>query len=299
MINLFLIVAAIILAIPARAKSATINVPADEPTIQAGIDAAMNGDTVLVASGTYVENIDLLGKAITVRSVRGAAATIMDGNQTGSTAVFASGEGPDSVLEGFTISNGSGTELAPLYKYGGGILCKGASSPTIRNNVITENSASFGGGVYCSSESSLTISNNIICNNVAIWSGGGILCVESSMMIENSTIHGNSASLGGGGIYCISSSTMDVVNSILWDNTAPKGPDIAVRSAAAPSVFTISYSNVKNGQPSVHVDPGCTLNWGDGMIDEDPLFVDPLGDDFHLTSPSPCRDAGDNGHGSG
>jgi len=74
-------------AFPAIAT--TIHVPADQPTIQAGIDAAVEGDIVLVSPGIYVENIDFLGKAITVRSWAGADLTIIDGNRAGSVVVFA------------------------------------------------------------------------------------------------------------------------------------------------------------------------------------------------------------------
>jgi hypothetical protein len=61
-----------------------------------------------------------------------------------------------------------------------------------------------------------------------------------------------------------------------------------------PSTATISHSDIKGGKNSIHVEYGCTLNWGPGMIDADPLFLDPLNDDFHLTYASPCIDAGDN-----
>jgi hypothetical protein len=60
-----------------------IHIPADQPTIQAGIDAAHNGDTVLVSPGTYYENIDFKGKAITVTSSAGAAVTTIDGGGNG------------------------------------------------------------------------------------------------------------------------------------------------------------------------------------------------------------------------
>mgnify|MGYP001590275598 CR=1 FL=1 len=62
------------------AQAAIINVPVDYPTIQKAIDASVMGDTVLVDSGRYMENINFLGKAITVKSVHGTTITIIDGN---------------------------------------------------------------------------------------------------------------------------------------------------------------------------------------------------------------------------
>src|SRR5438270_13816905 len=84
----------------------TINVPVDQPTIQAGIDAASGGDTVLVAPGTYVENINFRGKGITVKSSAGAKATTIDGNSAGSVVTFKTGETRAAVLDGFTITHG-------------------------------------------------------------------------------------------------------------------------------------------------------------------------------------------------
>jgi serine protease len=86
--------------------ASTIQVPKDQPTIQGGIDAAIDGDMVLVAPGTYYENIDFKGKAITVTSSGGPKVTTMDGGQVNQVVTFASGEGPSSVLSGFTIQNG-------------------------------------------------------------------------------------------------------------------------------------------------------------------------------------------------
>src|SRR6476620_2528465 len=84
-----------------------IRVPADQPTIQAAIAAASNGDTVQVAAGTYVESLNFLGKAIRVTSEQGPDVTIIDGNGAGPVVLFASAEGRQSVLNGFTIRNGS------------------------------------------------------------------------------------------------------------------------------------------------------------------------------------------------
>src|SRR5437016_11786219 len=93
---------------PHTARAATINVPASQPTIQAAINAASNGDTVLVAPGTYRENINFMGKAITVTSSSGPSVTTINGGAAGSVVTFTSNEGTNSVLSGFTITNGLG-----------------------------------------------------------------------------------------------------------------------------------------------------------------------------------------------
>ena len=129
-------------------KANIINVPVDQPDIQAGINAASDGDTVLVADGIYIENINYLGKAITVAShfltdgdTSHIANTVIDGSQpshpdSGAVVTFISGEDTTSVLAGFTITGGSGTVIANG-KYGGGIHIFN-STATIRNNIINK-----------------------------------------------------------------------------------------------------------------------------------------------------------------
>src|SRR5258708_36117955 len=85
---------------------ATIQVPANYPTIQSAINAANSGDTVLVDPGTYVENINFNGKAITVTSSNGPVTTIIDGNHNGTVVTFNHSETAAAVLSGFTIRNG-------------------------------------------------------------------------------------------------------------------------------------------------------------------------------------------------
>ena len=162
--TLTVVIAAILCGGAAFAQT-TIHVPADQPTIQGGIDAASNGDTVLVAPGTYVENINFHGKAITVTSSGGAPATIIDGGAKTSVVTFNRGEGPASLLSGFTIQNGN------TYSYAGGIQITN-SSPTITGNLITGNRATQGLGINVYGGSPL-IKNNTITANTQIGSGGG------------------------------------------------------------------------------------------------------------------------------
>ena len=153
--------------------STIINVPADQPTIQAGIDVSVNADTVLVQSGTYLENIYFNGKLITIGSLflttqdtSYISSTIIDGNGSGSVVSFEGGEESSSILTGFTITNGN-TNM------GGGIYCEEAS-PSLINLIITNNYVSnLGGGIYCADNSSLFLQNVTITDNSA-EEGGGI-----------------------------------------------------------------------------------------------------------------------------
>ena len=234
--------------------------------VQEGIDAAVPGDLVLVLGGDYLEIIDFKGKAIEVKSVRGSELTTIDGGHAGSAVKFISGEGPGSVLDGFTITNG-------LANHGGGITCD-SSSPTIKNCLIFDNEAYNGGGIHCSNSASPTIINCLIRDNEATAAGGGIGCATStSPTIINCTITENTADLGGG-IQCNSASPT-VRNSIVWGNNAPTGPEIL-------GIATVDYSCISTGWSS-----------GTGNISQDPLFVAPTVEDFSLVVGSPCVDAGD------
>ncbi len=134
--------------------------------IQEGVDAASNGDTVMVAPGTYFENVEITGDGITLQSEEGPELTILNGTQSGS-CVWCRDK-TDVVIDGFTTTNGSGTwddfwnRLA-----GGGIYCRG-SSIVIRNNIITGNTADGGkssGGVAIYNYSTVLLTGNIISNN--------------------------------------------------------------------------------------------------------------------------------------
>ena len=300
-------------------------------TIQSAIDAASDGDTVLVHDGTYVENIDFSGKAITVRSVNGAEYTTIDGNASGSVVTFNSGEGNSSVLNGFTITNGSGTLFEfedLLLMIGGGVYCEN-SSPNITNCAISSNTAISGGGIFCSSESSPTIANCIISNNTAGEDSGGIFCDwNSSPTITNCAISGNSASDEGGGIGCWETSTPTITNCIISSNSGVYGGGIHCEDYSTPTITNCTISSNSDvygggihcyefasptvvnsiiwgnsgGGDQIELFDSSSIDitysdiqggWtGTGNIDNDPLFVG--SSDYHLTTASPCIDAGTN-----
>lgn len=245
----------IILATVGFAAAATIHVPADRPTIQAAINAASNGDIVLVSPGTYDEQINFLGKAIVVRSQSGSKVTTIDGsNILGPVVRFVSGETVKSVLQGFTIQKGSlccfpyeggGIEVANsspsiIGNYirnnigagnGGGINIS-FGSPLVKGNTITGNTVAFfggteGGGIDVTGASSAQIIGNTIRNNFGVGFGGGIgLFGAGNVLILNNTIASNTAESQGGGIYMVNEADEIIVQNLITQNSAPDGAEI-------------------------------------------------------------------------
>jgi|GEM_PF-1809725 len=214
-------------------QGATIYVPDDFPTIQTAIDAAVDNDLVIVKPGTYLENIDFVGKKITVKSEAGPEVTTIDGGNPvspdyGSVVRFNSGETHDTRLEGFTITNGYGTYKSysthggPGH-WGGGIFCD-LASPTITGNIITNNTASqWGAGIWVY-ESATIISDNDIYSNAATHYGGGVstMCTNPSIYptMINNTLYDNTASYGGG---IFNGDFADVIGNVIYLNSSSSG----------------------------------------------------------------------------
>lgn len=262
----------ILIAYACPVHGTTIHVPAEQPTVQAGIGAAADGDLVLVSPGTYVENISFLGKAIAVRSEAGAEGTIIDGNQAGSAVSLNGIETGEAVIDGFTVRNGNAYE-------GGGICCMNSSGVTITNCEIIENEAQDGGGFYCKSSSptitDCTITENIAYDGGGIYSdssfptimncgisansagdyGGGICCMASSATITGCTITKNSVDFSGGGIYCLFSDPT-IADCMIANNDASEGGGISF-TMGSPATITNSTieGNVAGG-----------VLWGGGGI---------------------------------
>lgn len=207
----------------------TIHVPGDAPSIQIGIAIADDGDTVLVAPGWYEERIDFLGRAITVKSELGPDATRIDASNVppwqpgiadgwGRVVRFISGEGPDSVLDGFTIT-GSDECLTWSATTHGGILCE---TVTIKNCRIINNLGQYGAGVY----GSPIMENCQLEGNIAAGPGGGIYGSPTLVdcIIKHNASAGNCGGDGdpGGGVYATSDATL-IVDCIIEGNQAGAG----------------------------------------------------------------------------
>lgn len=201
-----------------------LEAPSEYSTIQEAIQMASLGDTIIVDPGTYVENINFLGKAVLLKSSGGPGFTFINGNRNGSVVTFQNLESEYAVLEGFTLTNGYADN-------GGGIFCYtvsgtsgGETRPVIRNNIITNNEAiNYGGGISCQQRGAPLITQNTITGNTAATYGGGGVYVggdNTDVTLEKNVIHNNSAGTGGGGIYCQFYASIYLTDNVIVENTA-------------------------------------------------------------------------------
>jgi hypothetical protein len=222
----------------------------DDPfcSIQLAIDDAIGGDTIIVRDGTYTgpgnRDIDFGGRAITLRSENGPAHCVIDCQGNGRGLYFHSGEDSNSLVDGFTITNGSVSgyggaifcvAASPtitnciisnnLAEAGGGILTEGGA-PSITNCVVTGNSATYGGGIYSSVTPAPSISKCTISENSA-YAGGGIMVYSGSPDVANCAIIGNSATYGAGLYYSFAPSSTTLTSCTITENTASGGGGIS------------------------------------------------------------------------
>ncbi|MEO5572566.1 MAG: T9SS type A sorting domain-containing protein [Bacteroidia bacterium] len=312
-------------------KATIITVPGNFSSIQQAIDASVDGDTVVVLQGTYLENLNFHGKKILLTSLfylsndtSYISTTIINGSQpvqpdTASCVLMISGEDSTTILQGFTITGGTGTKWldehgAGTYREGGGILIQ-YSSPVIRHNAIIYNYAvdisgvfGAGGGGLRIGDSHPQILNNVIANNEAKY-GPGIVLNYTGCTIKNNLICFNSGGQyynGGGAVWANHNPAVPdpkiIENNTIYANHATTGTggilcsgtsvimrNNIIRNNTSPNnsqvypigggLAVVTYTDIQGGYA------------GSGNIDTDALFTDTT--TFYLLPLSPCIDAGD------
>jgi subtilisin family serine protease len=247
-------------------------------------DCNFNGNVATIGGGIYSNNSDLtIDKCeFTLNSAfHGGGALFVGGTANINESIF------------------NENEATAMAAQGGGLCCLGANVGITDCDISDNGANGSGGGIYISSkdiygeevsgENAILVKNCLITNNSASRDGGGISANWHSdpniinCTIANNVVTGEGFENGyGGGLFCSYGNFTNIINSIIWDNSALKGPQLAIGTGyeyyPLPSTVDISYSDVKGGQSYVFIDTDCTLNWGAGNIHIYPIFVTgPLG----------------------
>jgi len=229
-------------------------------SIQEAIDFALDNEQIVVLAGRYTgkgnRDIDFKGKILTIRSEAGPATCVIDCQGLGRGFNFHSGEGRDTVMEGFTIINGKGDN-------GGAISCMNNSCPTIRNCIFSR--------------------------NTALGLGGAVSNSDSAVALINCTFHANTDMFGGGAV-CNFSEGMIITNCILRDNEPGE-----VYSFGTMDVTYSNISGGFTGEGNINVDPlFADADNGDYHLKSQAGRWEPIGENWITDEvTSPCIDAGD------
>ncbi|MDG1837256.1 MAG: right-handed parallel beta-helix repeat-containing protein [Phycisphaerales bacterium] len=197
----------------------TINVPSDHALIQDAINAAENGDSILVQPGTYTgtgeQVVHMWGKSITLIAAGSPESTVIDGEGQRRCITCSNSEGMDTRISGFTITNGNANS-------GAGIYLGWASSPTIENCIVADNIASSGGAGLEASGSNSVIRNCMFINNTSHgYYGGGLrLLGVPGFLMYDCIIRDNTAPANYGGVF-VDNYFCGMTNSVICGNSGP------------------------------------------------------------------------------
>lgn len=289
--------------------------------IQNAINTAINGDTIQVQQGTYVENLSIINKNITMMSFSGAQYTLINGINGGSVLKIISS---NVIIKGFTLYNGTGdTTLinvpnvgVQIDSVGGGIFARNIGNSLLQNLIIEKNHAHLGGGIFISN-STETIKNTIIRNNNATLFGGGIWAVGANTSnVVNTLLYANHVgkqagaiganngsqinmthvviaynsadSLKGEALWRANSANFNLTNSIIWGQKK----HLVYSFDASAGTITVLNSDIENDTLG-GISTGFTAIFTD-TLRRNPHFYNAYIYDFHLSFESSCKNTGVN-----
>ena len=277
---LFLAVSVFLAVLASHAAARTFYVTPGQ-SIQAAIDAAVTGDQIEVAPGTYSEAINFNGRAVRLYSSGGASVTEINGTGYYHVVQCVSGEDANTILEGFTITGGNANGPPGEDSVGGGMF-NDQSSPTVTNCFFTGNAAFEGAGMYNYYYSSPAVTGCTFSGNSGTSGGGMYNYLYSSPTVTGCLFSANTATVNGGGIYNRDHSHTTVNNCTFRSNTADKGGGMYNLEYSSPAVTNCLFnSNIAvqygGGMFNYHCNPtltNCTFSGnsgtsGGGMYNDD------------------------------
>ncbi|MCF8369199.1 MAG: hypothetical protein K9G76_09165 [Bacteroidales bacterium] len=281
LIPLFLLLLLLPLSSQATIHTVKQDGTGDHTTIQAGINAAVTGDTVLAWPGTYFENIDYNSKSITVSSLYLTTldesyihSTIIDGNMIDAAVKIIDCIDEITTFCGFTVQHGFGTTN---YDVGGGIVVK-SSTCKIENCIFKYNKGHAGGGILCKSNSHVKLSGTVVKENHAVKAGGGISILGGSV-VEFDTINLNSIFLNYAGQGCdIYKAIPDLPLNVVLDTFTVQSPDLffvySINNSGPPLydiAIDIQNHKITPIQSNLYVDPELGDNNNSGLSWDEPM----------------------------
>ncbi len=276
-------------------------VPQQYATIQSAIDAAEDGDVIILDPGSYETAVNFQAKRLILTS-----RMFLTGDEAyvDSTIILNDGSGvlmdfsdcpPQTAVAGLTLNAGS-TEGSVLYGYDSDVHLS-------RNHVIGSNQSAllsggffdfrfsdcrisgFGEGLAFIGNSSRVRFDHCLMAGNGSADGSLFTLFGGELILRNSTLALNSPAADNPVIQTVSESQLFCLNSILWNEGAAE-------ISGGGGQLTILYSDVEGGQTGIELDGNCALIWGAGNLNADPQFADATGGDFSLLDTSPCVDAG-------